>query len=73
MKPLVSLGTVLLGLSSSLANAAAIPSEKLELAQITPKRDVLEERQSPVTCIGVGHTANTRHCWAPGFSKVSAF
>ncbi|EUC33606.1 multicopper oxidase [Bipolaris zeicola 26-R-13] len=69
MKSIHFLGTVLLGLSHSLANAAAIPNEFPSFAPFTPKRDGLEERQSPASCINVGNTPNTRHCWAPGFTS----
>ncbi|CAO2654364.1 Nn.00g110970.m01.CDS01 [Neocucurbitaria sp. VM-36] len=71
MKSLFTLGTVLLGLSSSIANAAAIPTENVELAPFTSKRDGLEERQSPASCVGVGNGPNTRHCWAPGFTSLT--
>lgn len=71
MRSLLTVGAVLLGLTSSLVNAAAIPTENIELAQITPKRGALEERQSPASCIGVGHGPNTRHCWAQGFTSLT--
>ncbi|KAF1833201.1 laccase precursor [Decorospora gaudefroyi] len=64
MKSLFALGAVLLGLSHSLANAAAIPTENVELVQYTPKRDGLEDRQS-TNCV---HGPNSRQCWTPGFS-----
>jgi hypothetical protein len=71
MKSLFTIGAVLFGLSKSLAHAAAIPAEHAELAPFTPKRDGIEERQSPASCVNVGHTANTRHCWAQGFTTLT--
>jgi hypothetical protein len=70
MKSLFTIGAALLGLSKSGTNAAAVPVEHIELSKVET-RDVLESRQSPVQCLNGGHGPNTRHCWAPGFSKFA--
>ena len=70
MKSVFTLGVVLLGLSNSIANAAAVHVERMEMARVEA-RDGLEERQSPAQCLNGGHGPNTRHCWAPGFSESS--
>ncbi|CAN9188688.1 unnamed protein product [Alternaria alternata] len=69
MKSFSILGAALFGLFTPVAIAAAIPAELAELAPITPIRDSLEERQSPASCVNVGNTATTRHCWAQGFTS----
>lgn len=69
MKSILALGAALLGFSSPLVNAAVIPTENVELAQVTPKRDALEERQSPAVCVNTGNTPTTRNCWAQGFTS----
>jgi len=69
MKPLLVFGAIIFGLSKSLVNAAVLPVELPNPAPFTPKRDELEERQSPASCINVGHTPETRHCWAQGFTS----
>jgi FtsP/CotA-like multicopper oxidase with cupredoxin domain len=69
MKSFSILGAALFGLFTPVAIAAAIPAELAELAPFTPIRDSLEERQSPASCVNVGNTATTRHCWAPGFTS----
>jgi FtsP/CotA-like multicopper oxidase with cupredoxin domain len=69
MKSFSILGAALFGLFAPVAIAAAIPAELAELAPFTPIRDSLEERQSPASCVNVGNTATTRHCWAPGFTS----
>jgi FtsP/CotA-like multicopper oxidase with cupredoxin domain len=69
MKSFSILGAALFGLFTPVAIAAAIPAELAELAPFTPIRDSLEERQSPASCVNVGNTATTRHCWAQGFTS----
>ena len=69
MKSFTILGAALFGLFTPVAIAAAIPAELAELAPFTPIRDSLEERQSPASCVNVGNTATTRHCWAQGFTS----
>ncbi|KAF1940719.1 laccase precursor [Clathrospora elynae] len=71
MKSLFTLGVALLGLSNSLANAAAIPAENIELTPLMSKRDAIGARQSPANCAGVGNTANTRNCWSQGFTVLT--
>jgi hypothetical protein len=69
MRSLLKVGAVFLGLSNTFAAAAAIPTEHAELAPFTPRSEGLEKRQSPATCVNVGHTPTTRHCWAQGFTS----
>ena len=69
MKSFTILGAALFGLFTPVAIAAAIPAELAELVPFTPIRDSLEERQSPASCVNVGNTATTRHCWAQGFTS----
>ncbi|KAH7080805.1 laccase precursor [Paraphoma chrysanthemicola] len=74
MKSLGFLGAALIGLSSSIVDAAAVHVERMEMqAARAPveSRDVLEERQSPQQCLNGGHGPNTRHCWAPGFTSAT--
>jgi hypothetical protein len=67
MKSFLTVGAALLGFSNTLVNAAAVHVERMEMT-----RDTLEERQSPATCPSSGGNGpNSRHCWAPGFSKSS--
>jgi hypothetical protein len=69
MKSFLAIGAALLGLTSSVANAAAVSVERMEMSR-PETRDTLEERQSPLTCPSSGGNGPTsRHCWAPGFSK----
>lgn len=69
MRSLFAVGTALLGLSKPFVDAAAVHVERMEMAHVET-RDALEERQSPLTCPGSGGNGpNSRHCWAPGFSK----
>jgi hypothetical protein len=69
MKSFLAIGVALLGLTSSVANAAAVSVERMEMSR-SEARDTLEERQSPSTCPSSGGNGPTsRHCWAPGFSK----
>jgi len=68
MKSFFTAGVALLGLSSPLSNAAAVPVEHMEMSGVQT-RD-LEERQSPTTCPSSGGNGpNSRHCWAPGFTS----
>lgn len=69
MRSFLKFGVVFFGLSNTFAAAAAIPTENVELVPFTPRHEVLEERQSPLTCVNVGHTPTTRHCWAQGFTS----
>jgi hypothetical protein len=69
MKSFLTAGAALLGLSNSLANAAAVHVERMEMTR-AEARDTIEERQSPTTCPSSGGNGpNSRHCWAPGFSR----
>jgi hypothetical protein len=71
MKSFFAIGVALLGLSSSVVDAAAVHVERMEMAR-SEARDALEERQSPATCPSSGGNGpNSRHCWAPGFSKTT--
>ncbi|KAF2025438.1 laccase precursor [Setomelanomma holmii] len=72
MKSLISIGAVLLGLSKSAVDAAAVHVERLDMQAARARvetRDVLENRQSPAQCLNGGNGPNTRHCWAPGFTS----
>lgn len=69
MKSISAIGVALLGLSSSVVNAAAVHVERMEMSR-SEARDALEERQSAASCPSSdGNGPNSRNCWAPGFSQ----
>jgi FtsP/CotA-like multicopper oxidase with cupredoxin domain len=70
MKSLFTVGVALLGISNLGVNAAAVHVERMEMSKVEA-RNVIEERQSPASCLNGGHGPNTRHCWAPGFTSLT--
>ncbi|EOA85022.1 laccase [Exserohilum turcicum] len=71
MKSLQFIGTVLLGLTHSLVKASAIPAESPNHDHSTPECDETAKHNYPPSCVGVGNTPKTRHCWTPGFTDTT--
>ncbi|KAL5118439.1 laccase, multicopper oxidase, benzenediol:oxygen oxidorectuctase [Pleosporales sp. CAS-2024a] len=69
MKSFIGLGMALIGLSSSMVNAAALQVERMEMVR-SKAREVMDQHQSPTTCPSSGGNGpDSRHCWSPGFNS----
>ncbi|KAF2819653.1 laccase precursor [Ophiobolus disseminans] len=68
MKSLFAIGAALLGLSTSVVNAAAVSVERMEMAHNLEGRQTGTPQQCPAAG---GNGPTSRQCWAPGFTSFT--